>query len=153
MRNKEEIIEKAIELKDRHLKDMISDFTARIPINCSYNCRMRVKEYGKVGFCICREEIDRIGENVPFPCDTEVPERCKSYKCKNTLDSIKNRFNDIIKNPALCGSKFPKLAILIWCIQDSDKKSSKNLYYLFRTIASSLYDIVSFKWLGRNTGE
>jgi hypothetical protein len=120
MKSKNEILAKANELRLKCLADMVAEYTERCPRNCQHNTRIRLKGVGKMGICQNEVECEKSGCRT-FACDEEIPSGCRSYKCANSVESITERFNIIIRNPAQCGSKFPKLAILIWCLQGPEQ--------------------------------
>jgi hypothetical protein len=54
-----------------------------------------------------------------FVCnDPETAERCRVYECRNTEQSVEQDFERVLRSPAQCGHEYPKLAVLIWFLQD-----------------------------------
>jgi len=118
MRSRDEVIEKFRQLYAKHLKQMEGEYLSRQPINCVCNNRHRVRKQGIVGFCSNQEVLVGCKQFV-FVCnDEETAKKCPYYSCKNTEETVRLAFDDILKNPAFCGQKFPKLAILIWFLQE-----------------------------------
>ena len=130
MRSHDEVMVKFIEVRNTKLKEMKHSYLSKIPINCVYNNRLRVKGRGQVGFCsdngVCAKS-----KNGLFVCnDEETSRHCISFCCKHTEQSVERDFMDILKSPARCGEEYPKLAMLIWFLQDVDKseKGGNNLF-------------------------
>jgi len=58
-----------------------------------------------------------------FICDNEeFCKQCQHYKCKNTKESIEADFENILKDPSLCGKAYPKIAMLKWVIDGENVK-------------------------------
>ena len=148
MREKQEVMEKFHELRDRYLMERKSEFMDRRPINCIHNVRLRVK--GKGQFCFCQNPLvlAKCGPQKMFLCnDVETVQRCQVFSCKNTPESVEQSFAEIMASPARCGNDYPKLAMLIWFLQDFDVRSrSARLGQLFKRIFSSVWSIISFRW-------
>lgn len=118
MRSRDEVVERFRQLYAKHLKQMENSYLSRQSINCRHNSRHRVKKQGVVGFCSNQEVLVGCKQFV-FVCnDEETAKRCPYYFCKNTEEVVRIAFDKMLKNPALCGQKFPKLAILIWFLQE-----------------------------------
>jgi hypothetical protein len=136
VRSESEIRHKLSELLSRCLKRMRDDYLSQIPRNCAFNTRMRVKGQGKVGFCQNPTVLNTLGVKV-FVChEEEAAKQCKMFRCRNTMDSVDGEFRDILRSPQRCGEKFPKLAVLIWVIQDREVGNKNSwlakLWQIFR---------------------
>lgn len=146
MKSKENILEKANELIDKYRTEARQEYLSVSPKNCVHNSRFRVKSLGKVGFCQCQQECDKTGFRL-LVCDEQVPSDCCSYQCRNSEKDVDVKFDEVIRNPAMCGAKYPKLAALIWCLQEYDSpKSAGRLFELFSIIGKASYKIITFKW-------
>ena len=53
-----------------------------------------------------------------FVCDGEIAAKCRMYRCRNTEGSVSEDFDEVLRSPARCGQEYPKLAVLLWCLQD-----------------------------------
>jgi hypothetical protein len=118
MRDAREVVDKFHQLKDRYLRERKEKFLGRSPSNCFFNFKQHVRANGKVGFCQNPDVIEKIGTKV-FVCnDDETAQRCQSFSCRNTSASVEHDFVEIMHSPAKCGQEYPKLAMMIWFLQD-----------------------------------
>ena len=147
MREKQEVLEKFAEMRALKLKEMKVEFLNRQPRNCFFNFRQRVRENSEVGFCQNQEVIKTIGTKV-FVCnDCETSKRCKCFQCRNTEESVEREFDEILKSPARCGQEYPKLAILIWFLQDYGSQNRwVRLGKVVASIGRGIYRLICFKW-------
>ena len=147
MREKQEVLEKFREMRALKLKERKEEFLCRHSRNCFFNVRQRVKENSMVGFCQNPEVVKTVGTKV-FVCnDVETAHRCGCFKCKNTEESVKNDFEETLKSPARCGQDYPKLAILIWFLQDYGSQDRwGRLVKIVISVGKGIYRIFSFKW-------
>jgi hypothetical protein len=147
MREKQEVLEKFAEMRALKLKERKEGFLNRQPRNCYFNFRQRVRENSIVGFCQNPEVIKTIGTKV-FVCnDCETAKRCNSFQCRNTEESVERDFDDVLKSPARCGQEYPKLAILIWFLQDYESQNRwVRLGRLTASIGKGLYKLMFFRW-------
>ena len=123
MRKEKEVREKLDALCVDRLKKRKKDFLSVRSRNCRFNTRMRVPDKGMVGLCknadVCRKASSGV-----LVCDGEErAKKCSKFKCRNTHQSVEADFNEILRSPARCGSEYPKIAILIWFLQDFPKQS------------------------------
>ena len=51
---------------------------------------------------------------------------CEQFSCINTEESIQKEIIEDISNPAVCGAKEPKIAMLMWVLHDNEKNSYNN---------------------------
>lgn len=77
------------------------------------------KKYNKV---LCSLNMNR-GEI--FVCDVAFCNKCGYYKLKNTKGEVENNFKNEISNPELCAQTEPKIAMLLWVLQDT--KTTENI--------------------------
>lgn len=147
MKSREEVQAKFDDLRRRRLSQRRDKFLNREPRNCRHNVRLRLKGSGKCGFCR-NPEIMKRTKGEPFLCDEEEKaRRCKLYDCLNTPETVEEDFEEVLRNPARCGEEYPKLAIMIWFLQDTSRRSR---YYRFRVAVSEVFrsiaSLVFWRW-------
>lgn len=147
MRTKKDVQAKFNDLRARRLSQRRERFLKRVYQNCAYNIRLRVKNHGKCGFCRHPEMMRRTKGN-PFVCDEEgTAKRCKLFQCRNTLETVEQDFEDVLRSPARCGNEYPKLAIMIWFLQDTSRRTRLHrLKIAVRDVVSSLLCLVLWRW-------
>ncbi len=119
MKTEYEIEQKCREMYSRALAERKEKYLTKSHLNCSFNMRCRVKQNGMVGFCTNQTIVDDTKRNF-FVCNDErTAAECPLFKCAYTEASIKQELDDIIKDPARCGKEYPKLAVLLWVLQNS----------------------------------
>lgn len=143
----DEIKAKFDDLRKRRLSQRREKFLTRCPRNCEYNVQKRVKGNGRCGFCTNPVIKDRLNGE-PFVCqEKQTAERCRLYECRNTPESVEKDFERVLRNPARCGEEYPKLAILIWCIQDSKRRTRwQRFSTLVSEIARSVFNLLFLRW-------
>lgn len=119
MRSQEEILKRFKTQYDKHLSERLRRYLCRSFLNCQYNERHRVKGNGMVGFCTFNGASTYSKRKIVVCSDESTVNNCKFFRCCHTEESIKKDFDDILKNPAKCGQEYPKLATLIWVLQDT----------------------------------
>jgi len=123
MRSRNEVLAKLDDLRSRRLAQRRAKFLERSHLNCLSNIKLRVKGHGKCGFCR-QPEVVKKAKGAPFVCDEEGTSlRCPFYQCRNTPESVERDFIEIIKTPSRCGNEYPKLAMLIWFLQENATRS------------------------------
>jgi len=141
MRNKKEVLAKFQDLRKRRLAQRRERFLSRNYRNCKHNVRFRVKGNGKCGFCRNPELMKRT-KGEPFVCDEEgTARRCELYECRNTQRTVEEDFEEILCSPARCGNEYPKLAIMIWFLQDTERRTRGQRFWL--SVQESLRSIIS----------
>lgn len=120
MRSEEEVKNKAVELYNRYHSKFLEKNLTRDGMTCKYNIRHRIRENGKIGFCNCLSKLQ--DECTPiFVChDKETAEKCVYYQCSDNEQTATERFETEVNDPAVCGQKYPKLAVLIWTLQETN---------------------------------
>lgn len=149
MRDKQEVLEKFWDLSDRALKELKLKYLSRHPINCSHNVRYKVKGKGQIGLCQNPVVLSYCRTKKVFVCnDTETACRCKLFKCVNSNESVETNFRNILRSPSRCGNDYPKLAILIWFLQDYNTfdKRTVRLSQTFKRIWFSVWNLLSCRW-------
>lgn len=122
MRDTTEVVDKFQEMRERCLKARKIQYLGRSPINCFHNTHLRVKGKGQVGFCQNSIILAKFGgAQKMFACnDCNTSSRCRLFQCKHTEMDIERDFEEILKSPSRCGNEYPKLAMLIWFLQDCE---------------------------------
>jgi len=148
MRDKQEVLDKYQELRDRYLKDRKTQFLSRMPINCSHNVRLRVKGKGQLGFCQNPLILAKCGQHKMFLCnEVETAVRCQVFQCKNTEASVEDTFDQILSSPSRCGNDYPKLAMLIWFLQEFDSSDRcAKLGQMIHKLFLAIWGIITFRW-------
>ncbi len=147
MQKKQEVLEKFNEMRMMELRKRKSIFLSKRPINCFFNFKQRIKGNGEIGFCQNSEVINSINNKV-FVCnDEETAKNCKFFQCRNTEESVIEDFNEILSSPTRCGSDYPKLAMMIWFLQDFEIKSRfGRLKVIISSIVNNLVRLLLFRW-------
>jgi len=123
VRQKEEVLERFHEARSLKLRERKESFLSKIPRNCVFNARVRVKDTGYIGFCQNPQVLAPLGTRI-FVCNTDITcVRCRAFVCQNTEKSVEDDFSEILRTPARCGQEYPKLAMLIWFLQEFDSRS------------------------------
>jgi hypothetical protein len=126
MRSKVEILDKFYDLYQRRLKERKKKYLGKSHMNCKFNKKNRIKDCGVIGFCGNDKIVNRFSRSALFLCnDDEVSAACDKFACKHTDSSVENDFIEIIKSPSRCGQEYPKLAVLIWILQNEDLTAGK----------------------------
>ena len=151
MRTSEEIREKVHDLCRRRLKERKEEYLGRSPINCVHNERHRVRKAGKIGFCQNEKVVETSRGYVVVCNDEGTATGCGSFECRNTEESVTSDFMEVLKNPSRCGQEYPKLAILLWCLQEDgagngvSTRSGRFVEHL-RAFGLAVCNVVTFKW-------
>jgi hypothetical protein len=147
MRDRDEVIAKFEQLKSKRLAQRKREFICKHHKNCSHNIRLTVKGNGKCGFCRHPEIMDK-NNGRPFVCDEEgTARRCKLFDCRNTSESVEEDFEEILSSPSRCGNSYPKLAILIWFLQDSRRRTRSQRFMIsFVDVFRSLFALLLGRW-------
>lgn len=119
MRKKEEVLLRFAEHSRKRLKERKEKFLSRIPINCFYNDKISIHGKGQIRFCRNPEILKGLQDGCFYPCDNiQTVQKCNKFFCKNTINSVENTFYEILSSPSRCGLEYPKLAMLIWFLQE-----------------------------------
>jgi hypothetical protein len=147
MKSKEEVQAKFEDLRRRRLSQRREKFLSKDFRNCRHNIRMRVKDNGKCGFCRCPEVMERT-KGQPFVCDEEgTARRCKFFDCRNTPETVEEDFEEVLRSPARCGNEYPKLAIMIWFLQDTSRRTRyQRLCTATREVFRSIISLLLWRW-------
>lgn len=147
MRSREEVLAKFQDLRKRRRSQRREELLTRCHMNCVHNVRFRIKGHGKCGFCRNPKIIEKTNGE-PFVCDEEgTAKRCRHYECRNSQESADKDFEEVLRNPARCGEKYPKLAILIWFLQDTKRRTRmQRLWLSFKDMWRSIASFVFWRW-------
>lgn len=145
MKERHEVVEKFRELRDRYLRERKEQFLARLPINCTHNIRLHVKGKGQFRFC---QNPMILAKRGPFLCnDQNTAHRCRLFVCRNTNQSVEQTFEEILKSPSRCGNDYPKLAMLIWFLQNVEVDSRYSRFVrMVGRIFESIGGLLTLKW-------
>ncbi len=146
MRTREEVIARFEEMRAKKLAERKAEFLSHHFRNCMHNIRLRVKNNGKMGFCRNPKVVTKIAQ--PIICDEEgTAERCKYFQCRNTEESIEQDFEDILRNPARCGECYPKMAMLLWFIQDYGRPGRlARMREAVKDMFRGLWNFATWRW-------
>jgi len=141
MRKNEEVVSKFDDLRERRLRERKVEFLSKRPHNCHFNCLRRTQDNGDVRFCRNEKVIGSHGGL--YVCDSDESARtCPYFEANLSEAEVESEFDEIVSSPSRCGEEYPKLAILIWFLQDMNMMSRwerfkeivgnvfKNLWYL-----------------------
>lgn len=149
MRNRQEVLDRFRELRDRYLKERKERFLSRLSINCSHNVRLRVKGKGQFGFCQNPLVLAKCGPQKAFICnEADTAQRCRVFACRHTEAEVEHEFKEVLSSPARCGNEYPKLAMLIWFLQETPEMHGRAMRFsqMVRRAFGSLWGIVTFRW-------
>ena len=147
MKEKEEVLEKFREQRDAKLRERKQAFICRSPINCSHNLRMRVKGKGQLGFCQNPIILSKTTRGMFICTEEDTAQRCKVFECKNTEASVEADFKAILMSPSRCGNEYPKLAMLIWFLQEFTVPGRwARFVSLWQKVVISLWKLLSLRW-------
>jgi hypothetical protein len=148
MRDKSEVLEKFREMSGRYLAERKEQYLSRKPINCGHNVRLRVKGKGHIGFCKNPSVLAKCGTHKMFICnEDDTAHRCLFFECKSTDELVEQNFKEILLSPSRCGNDYPKLAMLIWFLQEFETSSRMSrLKRLLQKGFDSVLDIMTFRW-------
>jgi hypothetical protein len=124
MKTEQQITEKVDSLFQKRLKQRKEKFLAKHHRNCLFNLS---KDINGEEHCFCTNVNNSLVQNeLIFLCENiEVCERCSFYQCKNTEKSVEEQMIKDISDPSICGIKEPKLAVLLWVLNDGNKSLEK----------------------------
>lgn len=116
MRSQEEINARLNQMIKRQLSERKKKFLSRSPNNCIFNQKVRIYGNGTVGICENKEKFSLFNSGI-FVCDTiETCKECSCFSCKHTEESVEADFQEVLKNPSVCGQEYPKIAMLLWVL-------------------------------------
>lgn len=147
MRKEKEVKEKLSALCVDRLKKRKDEFLSVTSRNCEFNARARISGKGMVGFCK-NPNVRKKSDDGVVVCDgSERPKKCSCFKCRNTRGSVEKDFYTVLRSPARCGNEYPKIAILIWFLQDFPRQSRiRRMSRSVRELGTSLSRVLLFRW-------
>lgn len=149
MRTHDEVLERFREMRARKLRESKDKLLSKGYVNCIHNVRLKVIKVGLVGLCQNPDILKK--RTIPLVCNDDVCSgRCSCFECRNTESSVEREFDDVLHSPARCGEEYPKLAMLIWFLQNEDGGNqtwfSKLSGHLSR-LCAEFVKIIMFRWL------
>lgn len=147
MRTRDEVREKLEELRLRRLNKRKEEHLSKCPRNCVFNRPHRIKGKGQVRLCL-NPEVLEVVKKPCFVCnDDDTAKKCKKFESNKTEEEVEADFRDILANPARCGHEYPKLAILIWFLQDFDSSAVRQGEgSRWGRLLSMISDFLKMKW-------
>ena len=118
---KKQIVQKLNDLLHKRLKVRIQQKLQRHYTNCKYSTSLN-------RFYVCNN-CQNLTKQSYVICSDLICDKCKLY-CPKYLSQdkqiIQEQFYNDINDPAICGNKQPKIAMLIWVLKLlNDKKDQK----------------------------
>lgn len=140
MRSEQEIRNRFEKLYRRRLHERIQKYSDVCPVNCVHNRRHRIKDHGQVGFCSCSDLLTASRRRVIVCDEVEVAKKCQHFEQSKTEDEIVADFEEVLKDPSRCGHEYPKLAALIWVLQEpfSEERGQQRVKHLVDTLVRTL---------------
>jgi hypothetical protein len=92
--------------------------------------------------------LAQCGEKKMFVCtEPDTACRCRLFTCKHTDASVESTFKAILKSPSRCGNDYPKLAMLIWFLQDYDSHGRwSRLWQAIQRVGKSIWNLLTCRW-------
>lgn len=117
MKTEPEIVDKLEMLIEKAFVSRKEKFLSKNAINCVHNFVSKLPKMGKVGFC---------EKNRGKPCNGEDAENCPCFKCKRVEDDVHKELLEVLGDPARCGQEYPKIAMLLWVLQETPEKKKES---------------------------
>ena len=114
MKTEEEIKKQLEEVYEHRLQLRVERKTKRMCRNCRYG--------------ICKEfDLGDFGTMTKWECKDgkNCGEYC-GFSCKVTVQEVEDEMFDDIKDPAICGAKEPKIAMLLWVLHRGRKEGESS---------------------------
>lgn len=114
MKSEQEIRRQLEEVYSHRLSIRVDRYTRQMCRNCinGVNREFDLGDFGTMSRWECRDEKKC--------CDG-----C-GFKCRWTIEDIENKLIEDISDPAVCGAKEPKIAMLLWVLHKGNDKVKKN---------------------------
>lgn len=153
MKNEEEVKVKFDHLYFKELEKKREKYLTQGFKNCKFNGVHKVKQNGKIGFCH-NPLVVSATKKFMFVCNEDKTAcNCEHYECRHTEESVREGFLEELKNPSVCGQKYPKMGILLWFLHNmpepaKEKTDSRGVRFLkaFFRIFQSLSQFIFFRW-------
>lgn len=148
MREKQEILDRLDELCARRLKERKGKYLCREHRNCKNNRRYRVSGKGQICFCTSKEVLEKTRAPV-LVCDSEDRVKaCRSYQCSRTREDVEEEFHAILRDPSRCGSEYPKIAVLLWCLRGPPEPTGRKqrLLQALTNAGRHLWALIALRW-------
>lgn len=88
--------------------------------NCKYSSTMN-------RFYVCSHK-DNLRKDSYVVCTEDVCSNCNLFLCKYNKQKINDEFKNDILDPAICGNKEPKIAVLLWVLNILKEKNNNKQY-------------------------
>ena len=124
MRSECELLERLKMLFKKRLAERKEKFLEVSHLNCQHNVRHRIRGNSQVGFCYCENLLNSRRRRVIVCNEESFARKCECYESRFTEEQVEEEMQAIVRDPSRCGNEFPKLAVLIWALQDG--KQDKN---------------------------
>lgn len=142
MRNAREIYIKLREVKYHYLIKLYKKLLKKIPTNCKYNHPYKFAADSKeieIRLCLLHQPNVDLKSGV-FPHLIDLCQEplhcinCNAFIFKHTKESIKEKFNNELKDPKVKAEKYPDICALEWTLDEKpvELKWLDNLYLYFR---------------------
>lgn len=120
MKTEEQIKNKVEKVFQKRLEQRKEKYLGRHYRNCLFNLQ---KDIDGIEHCFCTNTSNPKvqSELISFCEEADVCDKCDFYSCKHTEKSVEEQFIQDIANPSTCGIKEPKLAVLLWVLNGSEK--------------------------------
>jgi len=119
VRTEAEIIDRFQKQYRRRRAERIAKYTRRTFRNCVHNQRVKLRGKRPTGFCTCSAVLEKEGASRIVPCTGDDKAlHCAHYKCKHTRESVVEDFLKVLGDPAKCGREYPKIAVMLWVLQN-----------------------------------
>lgn len=147
MRERYEVELKYAEMRDRRLRERKEKYLSVSPINCKSNMMLKIKGRGRFRFCQNQKVLDSFNKKAFLCQDDETARACSFFDCKHSHESVEDDFEKVLRSPSRCGNDYPKLAVLIWFLQDHVVNTRfRRLWDMFGRVVRGLWGILSLRW-------
>ena len=128
MKSVREIYQKLREVKYHHLLKLYKKYLKKVPANCRYNYPYTInpgtKGSGTIRLCLLHQpDIDLTTGIFPHLVDicqeSEHCISCNAFILRHTKDSIKNDFEEVLKNQKIKADIYPDICALEWALEKS----------------------------------
>lgn len=89
-------------------------------------CERRLKKQCRNCKNSYEEQMDlgQLGEYKRWICKYQQDlQKCEKFECKYTEKMIEEQLINDIKDPSICGSKQPKIAVLLWLLHNNKNQN------------------------------
>ena len=129
MRSAHAVYRKLREVKHRHLVELYRKYLRKVPANCRYNYVYTFTGEDNVEhqirLCLLHQPDTKGLETGIFPNLVDVCQepshccQCNAYLCKHSKESVREIFEEEIKNIKTKTKKYPDICALEWVLEKS----------------------------------